>query len=388
MSMFRRRIMVVNASEDEGIATLKIVKGNSFPGSIVIDEESRKIFDKLLSKFRRCLCKKKADSEVTICYLDDNNSNYYQDGSSAVLTGEEGDVMVYFPEFWYKGTDDNTYYVFNFSRKKVDDTWHHAPASLVGAYKGYIENSSSSDKIKVYSRSGVTPTTNVLFAPNKNRGKGYHFIDYQKHCIICWMFYARYGTRDSCGICGTGSSSYTTVTGSTNSLGITDTTPANSSEYVNFLGIEGCWGGAAEWVGGLQKKNGQIIMSNDVTEEELVNVNSETYRAFPAVNIDSGSGGLITSIIGGEYMDVYPAGWNISSKDVSTYFCSLIYEDTGNQTFNRSGDTHYSNNYGILSLSSFHPPYVPFANKTLRLAFDGNIIVENNVETFKSLQVL
>ena len=101
MSSFRRRLMMMQGDEG-GTGVLKILKNSSAPDSIIIDNESRKFFDKLLSKFRRCLCKKKADNEVTICYLDDSNSNYYQDGSSAVLTGEEGDVMVYFLNFGIK----------------------------------------------------------------------------------------------------------------------------------------------------------------------------------------------------------------------------------------------------------------------------------------------
>jgi hypothetical protein len=40
--------------------------------------------------------------EVFVCRLKDNDSNLYLDGSPAVLTGQEGDVMVVFLEFWYK----------------------------------------------------------------------------------------------------------------------------------------------------------------------------------------------------------------------------------------------------------------------------------------------
>lgn len=38
--------------------------------------------------------------EVFVCRLDDNDSNFYLDGSPADLTGQEGDVMVVFLEFW------------------------------------------------------------------------------------------------------------------------------------------------------------------------------------------------------------------------------------------------------------------------------------------------
>lgn len=43
---------------------------------------------------------------IHICELNDNNSNEYYDGSTADLTGGEGDVYVYEPHYWYKGIND------------------------------------------------------------------------------------------------------------------------------------------------------------------------------------------------------------------------------------------------------------------------------------------
>lgn len=67
---------------------------------------------KILSKRYRCLAKHTGTKEVTIFPLHDKNSNYYADADDitratpAVLTGAEGDVMVYEPHFWYKGVND------------------------------------------------------------------------------------------------------------------------------------------------------------------------------------------------------------------------------------------------------------------------------------------
>lgn len=51
--------------------------------------------------------------EVFVCRLKDSDSNLYLDGSPAVLTGPEGDVMVVFLEFWYKWykVDDNRFLI-------------------------------------------------------------------------------------------------------------------------------------------------------------------------------------------------------------------------------------------------------------------------------------
>lgn len=76
--------------------------------------------------------------EVFVCRLDDNDSNFYLDGSPADLTGQEGDVMVVFLEFWYKWykVDDNKF-LYHFADHNIDGTYIHVPQSLVGAYKGF-----------------------------------------------------------------------------------------------------------------------------------------------------------------------------------------------------------------------------------------------------------
>ena len=61
---------------------------------------------KILAQRHRCLCKKTGEGRMTVCQLDDGNSGKYADGGSAVLTGEEGDVMMYEPHYWYKGVND------------------------------------------------------------------------------------------------------------------------------------------------------------------------------------------------------------------------------------------------------------------------------------------
>lgn len=86
--------------------TITLAKGVSDPSKIVsIDGDGMEDF---LKRFRRCLMKSTRDHHANICYLNDSDSNYYGDGSKADLTGSEGDVMVYFPEFWYKGESDSS----------------------------------------------------------------------------------------------------------------------------------------------------------------------------------------------------------------------------------------------------------------------------------------
>lgn len=61
-------------------------KSVSDPANITGDINSG-VIATILSKFRRCLCKKTAGGEVTIAYLKNDNSNYYEDGTTAKLDG-------------------------------------------------------------------------------------------------------------------------------------------------------------------------------------------------------------------------------------------------------------------------------------------------------------
>ena len=45
-------------------------------------------------------------NEMTYCQLDDADSNYFHDGTPAVLDGSMGEVFVTNPHFWYKGVND------------------------------------------------------------------------------------------------------------------------------------------------------------------------------------------------------------------------------------------------------------------------------------------
>lgn len=130
--------------------------------------------------------------EVFVCRLKEDNSNLYFDGSPADLTGQEGDVMVAFLEFWYK-VDDNKF-LYHFADHNIDGTYIHVPRSLVGAYKGYVSLN------RLYSWSDVTPTTNVSLSDfrsyAKARGTGFQVIDFQQHCVIAMMLYAKYKTRN------------------------------------------------------------------------------------------------------------------------------------------------------------------------------------------------
>lgn len=354
---------------DAGITFDKSV---SDPANIT-GEVNAGVLATILSMFRRCLCKKTANGQVTICYLKDTDSNYYADGTAAVLTGNEGDVMVDFPEFYYKYESlSGVKYAYRFALYNVDGTYKHVERSLLGAYKGYITGG------KLYSRSGVAPTASTTYTDYFNaaaaRGAGYQMIDFQQHCVIAFMLYAKYGTRDLQAILGRGGATYSpaTATGTTNQKGNRDTA-GESTGYVNGLGIEGVFGGYYEWVQGVSIQDRVWTITDPDGTKRTVNAHT--------------ADGWITSVAAetGPYFDMVPTGVGGSE---TTYYSDYYYQTSGGpfvllrsyySTFAYGGPAFAYAFYA----ASYSNTYIAG-----RLAFRGVIREASSVGAFKALSVL
>jgi hypothetical protein len=353
-------------------ASIVFDKSISDPSNIT-GEINSGVLATILSKFRRCLCKKTADGQVTIAYLKDTDSNYYEDGTAAQLNGNEGDVMVDFPEFYYKHEKiDANKFRYRFAEYNVDGTFKHVPRSLVGAYKAYQTGG------KLYSRSGVTPAINTTYASFASyaaaRGAGYQLIDFQQHCVIAFMLYAKYGNRNLQAVLGVGGATYNpaTTTGTTNQKGNRDTVNETSG-YVNGLGIEGVFGGQYEWTQGVSIQDRVWTITDP--DGTVRNVNAHT------------GDGWITSEAAetGPFFDMVPTAVGGSE---TTHYSDYYYQTSGgpfcllrsSYSSSAHGGVAYSNANSVASRS--------YANIGSRLAFRGVVREAQSVSAFKSLPVL
>lgn len=310
--------------------------------------------------------------EVFVCRLKEDNSNLYLDGSQANLTGPEGDVMVVFLEFWYKWykVDDNRF-LYHFADHDIDGTYIHVPESLVGAYKGYVSLN------KLYSWSDVKPSTSISFNDfrryAKARGTGYQMIDFQQHCVIAMMLYAKYKTRDLQGVLGAGGATYdpTTTTGSSNATGGADT-KNESSKYVCGLGLEGVFGGINEWVEGVEINNHVWTITDQDDSTRKVNAGK--------------SSGYITNVAAenGPFFDMVPT--NVGGSDSTHY--SDYYSRTSNNSIVLLRSCYSSSADGGVAYSlATHAASYSFTYIGSRLAFRGTIS-EVSPEQFKKLPAL
>jgi hypothetical protein len=327
----------------------------------------------IISKMRRCLAKKTADGEVAICYLNNSNSNQYYDGSVAKLTGEEGDVMVYKPEFYYKYESINSdQFSYIISENPGDETWIKSPESLIGTYK------SNNVSGRLYSRSGVSPTGSISQDNNsayaKARGTGYDIIDFEQHCMIALLFYARYGNRNSQAVLGAGNATFATGNGSTNALGNANTVAATTG-HASFAGIEGVHGGAYEWVGGATIENGVWTITNPDGTTRGGNATAGTIN------------GWIVEIAAaiGPYFDMIPTAIGGSA---TTYFADQYQYGTGaGRVLARSYYDTYTNG-GVSCTNTSSDGSVSHPYFASRLAFRGIIRESDSIEEFKALLLL
>lgn len=348
-------------------------KSVSDPANITISEDSDFLYRLITSGFYRVLCKSAmGGGEVFVCRLKDNDSNFYIDGSPAVLTGQEGDVMVVFLEFWYKWykVDDNKF-LYHFADHDIDGTYIHVPQSLVGAYKGYVSLNG------LYSWSDVTPTTNVSLSDfrsyAKARGTGFQVIDFQQHCVIAMMLYAKYKTRNLQGVLGPGGagSSPATTTGSSNATGSADT-KNESSKYVCGLGLEGVFGGICEWVEGVEINN-RVWKITD-PDGSTRNVNAETFSGW-IINIAAENGpffDVVPTQVGGSDSTHYSDYYGRTSDS------SLVLARSGYRSYPTGGVAYTDADYDAPDMDSSYGS---------RLAFHGTIS-ELAPRKFKRLPVL
>ncbi len=363
---------VVESGDIESLPSFAYIefKRNEPNTANMTKKDVSKVIDNLLAKFRRCLMTTDGSGNATICYLDNNNSTLYNDGSAAALDCSEGDVMVYFPEFWYKYENvDDDYFRYYISERAMDG-YVHVEASLVGAYKAFSENN------MVYSRSGVNPTCEISHVDFKSyaaaRGTGYQIIDYEQHCTIAMMLYAKYLDRDTQAKLGVGDARYTTVTGTTNYIGNADT-DNEITTWVNGLAIEGVFGGICEWIDGVVVDNYVWTITNP-TEDNTREVTATSSR-----------GKIIRlSLEGGDYFDMVPIE-TVYSDDFKTN-----YADYYDKLYNteclvyRSG--HYDYDYGgVASVNTNYDSLHTSINIGSRLAFRGTIVEAQSVAEYKAL---
>lgn len=360
------------------ISTITVNQTITDPASMISGDINGEAIRAIRVNSHRFLGKYTSSGTMTICQLSDTDSTKFADGSAADLTGAQGDVFMRLPEFYTKATEtsaDVWQIQFAFGGQP-DSTWKKWGGNdLIGVYEAYHSSS------KIYSRSGVIPSVEISQAVFKtyarNRGTGFTIVKHRHQNIMAFLFYALYGNTNAQAICGSGTSSLAKTAGATNSLGMTDTTSANgNSMSINYWGLENWWGDLYEF------QDNVIVNSNiwNIIEDDGI-TRQVTGFAGP------GKWYYIQKLVIGDNLDTIMKPGS-SSGSTSVGYCDGYYPVTSSPHLVRRSCNGLRDNGGLVCADADIDSSVSYASTGSRLAFCGNIVEEDNPQTFKSLTAI
>lgn len=345
------------------------------PATMLSGDINGEVVQLIRQNSHRVLGKYTASGKMTYCRLKDDDGTKYHDGTTAALTGAEGDVFVKLPQFYWKVTQESTD-VF-----KIGLAYGGNPGSgwkewkgnqLIGAYEAYETGN------KTYSRSGVGSTGSVSQASFKSharsRGSGYCIVTWEQHCMMAMLYYCMYGHMNCQEKIGKGTNSYQKNTGATNALGMTDTVAGGNgdSNSINFWGLENWWGNKYEWVEGIEFNSGVAT----ITDSES---NTRTVQAYDI------TGYYPKKMVIGEHFDLI--GKEQGASDTTGY-CDYYYLSISDTSRVVRRSYVSSNTHGgvACAYAAYGSSYTGSSYGS-RLAFIGDLVETESVSAFKAIAV-
>lgn len=363
---------------------LKTASGTTSPASIctvIFDDNDPSVElatdgDTSWIRGKRCLVKK-IDTGVAICYLDDDNSNLFHDGvTEAKLDGTMGQFMTDIPEYWFN-VDESVEGIHTLSLTNQEiNGWKKSRRVLLGVTEAVNVNGVLWSRVTGSEQSTGSLTSTAFHNYAVSNGEGFDIIDYESHCKIAHLFYAKYANRDPQAMTqfGYGEDSYTRTIGTTSTLGNND---GKTSTQVSFLGIEDFYGDKYEFMSGIHGNNSVYYIYDGYEPDK---VPTAEYRT---VDIGGSSrSGYITKVYHGEYADMIPTEVTGSS---TTHYCDYGYvASSGWRVVLRSRDSAGSGGgvafFLAVAGSGYSSAYVGS-----RLQYRGEIQVIDDIEDFINL---
>lgn len=263
---------------------------------------------------KRCVLN--ADGSVNY-YLDPTDSTKKADGTTADLSGADGNVMVEIPKFYYLQTlvgDLNTWKIRTtlytgyqvhpaFVKAGVEVPYRYVSAydacyldATDGAYKSGLNLDDMTSNLdfandKLASVSGVYPLVGVTRSEcrtlSANNGTGWHQLDFALWSAIQMLYlveYANFSTQANLGAGNTNGSylsssanqtqSPHTIAGASNALGNASTNTTTGAgvsakpgtSFMSYRGIENWYGNCLNWADGINVNvtaTGNVHITND-----------------------------------------------------------------------------------------------------------------------------
>lgn len=299
-------------------------------------------YTSIQSKMRRCVLN--ADGTVNY-YLHPDNSNFKEDGTTSVLTGADGNVMVEIPKHYVKvetvGNVDSFSisltqepgYVLDPSFMKWNGTeMVEVPYRYFRAYEGFVSGG------KLLSVSGVTPTRSQTIATFRTQamanGLGWHLTDWNLLNTVkrlCYIEFCDFIVTKYLGEGNHTGSDYGITTGQSNALGNRSSNSTHNDKYMSYRGIENIYSDIWEFVDGVNANNYQFYINGNYSTFQSDVFTGDYVAKGPimiagasnslikrcAVSVD---GGFIPTVVGGSTTTFYgDALWSVTGAKILFY---------------------------------------------------------------------
>ena len=374
------------------------------------------VIQRITSKFKRCLALPQADGSAIISYLDEENSDYWPDGTlvdDTVNVNKRLYWMTHFPKYYYRvvpGTNRESVRIY-LSDIQVNSNYKEEPECLIGTVTCSVYNFNKGGNRLVSNvgdatESGEGRTIENLYNLAQKNGYNWGLINYRAHRTIANMFVAKYGTTDI----------------STENPNI----PCSGGDYVGagcyfgggnsdtsqssicgtstvFLGIYNCYSSGGEFVQGVNVYEDGADQFHvydeglhlDMSASELAAQSVKGAR-LAAACLNNEVEGYISSISAGiDYTnqaygtspepDVFPMAWLGSS---TTGYCDYVTRDKSQKRYNvfiRSGRSTSTSDgtsakNGVFFCDISHDKSYTDNYLSSRLAFYGTIVEKSKAE--------
>jgi hypothetical protein len=324
------------------------------------------------TSMRRCLLR---DNGSVNYYLDPTNSALKADGTSSVLTGADGMVMVEIPAFYVKFTAGSTrtwsISLFPASGYTLHPAFMkdgaYVPYRYIGAYDASVYTGSVYQSglnydnnwtagqnwnslgaaAKLSSVSGIYPAVGITRANARtlaaNRGTGWRQVDVYLAWAVELLFLVEYGTFRTQQNIGDGNVSVSTgypvasgnqtdsphsIAGKSNSIGNASTNTSTGASsgtrdtaFMSYRGIENWYGNCYNWVDGYNINSNQAYVSN--TRANFADDTATNYVAVGAAMV--ASDGYVTNC----QQEPFAFLPSAVGGSTSTYWADYYYQNSG-----------------------------------------------------------
>ena len=353
------------------------------PAKIISGDINSDAIQWIRANSHRYLGKYTGTGQMTICQLADVNPEgatgaYYHDGVTEVQAPLCGGVdslcewWMRLPSFYYsiQRIDIDTYDI-SFSDVDGYEKWDEN--QLIGCFKA------TNGDPGLTARGNLTPARSLsresIIDSIAKRGDGYSSVTWRQHCIMALLFYAMYGTTDSQSVCGSGSPISGKSTGVTASLGMTDTVAGGNgdSNSINFWGLENWWGDLREIIVNAYYSHGFFVDDEVIGKRQIG-------------SLASGNGFIKRMVLGSQF-DLCP--FELGGSE-STGYCDYLFQNTDVDFDIKSVSRAFvddRSNGGISFLGIDSSAEITYPDFGTRLSFFGDIIIESDISTFRSIPV-